>query len=124
MKVIKWIIFLPIYWIALGIVWILSSLVLQWASSLGGVGFWLIVPEVFLIGGGFSIGIIYGIIDSLKLSIKPALIVLLINILIGIIWTLNNGGYSFENVVDVFGIFLSTVSLIGIIILFFTKKKE
>ncbi len=125
MKILKWILLLPAYWISSAIVWFISGLLLKWFSSFGTVLYWLTVPEVFLIGGiVFPIGIIIGLIEQFDLPIKPALIVLLINNLLGILWTLTSGGYSLNNEVDIFGIVFSCVSTLGIIILFFIKQPK
>ena len=125
MRILKWILLLPAYWFGSAIVWLISSMLLKWFSSFGTVLYWLTVPEVFLIGGiAFPIGIIIGLIEQFDLPIKPALIVLLINNLLGILWTLSNGGYSFNDEVDIFGIVFSFVSTVTIITLFFIKQPK
>lgn len=125
MKILKWILLLPAYWLASAIVWFISSLLLKWFSNFGSILYWLTVPEVFLIGAiALPIGIIIGLIDYFELPIKPVLAVLLINNLLGVLWTLSNGGYSFDNEVDIFGIVFSSVSTLGIIILFFVKQPK
>lgn len=123
--VLKWILLLPAYWFATAIVWFISSLLLNWFSSFGTILYWLTVPEVFLIGAiAFPIGIIIGLIDHFNLPIKPALTVLLINNILGILWTQSRGGYSFNNEIDIFGIVFSSVSTIGIIVLLFIKESK
>ena len=125
MKILKWILLLPAYWSASAIVWFISSLLLKWFSTFGTILYWLTVPEVFLIGAiAFPIGIIIAVIEYLELHIKPVLTVLLINNLLGILWTLSNGGYSFNDEVDIFGVVFSSVSTLGIIILFFIKQPK
>jgi len=125
MKILKWILLLPAYWFSSAIVLFISSLLLKWFSSFGTVLYWLTVPEVFLIGGiAFPIGIIIGLIDQFDLPIKTVLIVLLLNNVLGIMWTLKNGGFDYKNTVDFFGIVYSAVSLFGIIILLFVKDTK
>ncbi len=125
MNIIKWIFLLPAYWLSSAIVWFIASLLLNWFSSFSPILYWLTVPEVFLIGGiAFPIAIIIGLIDQFNLPIKPALLVLFVNNVLGIFWTLSNGGYSFNSEVDIFGIVFSFVSTTGIIILFFIKQPK
>lgn len=125
MKILKWILLLPAYWLASAVVWFISSLLLKWFSTFGTVLYWLTVPEVFLIGAiAFPIGIIIAVIEYWELPIKPVLTVLLINNLLGILWTLSNGGYSFNDEVDIFGVVFSSVSTLGIILLFFVKQPK
>ena len=122
MKILKWILFLPAYWFASAIVWFISSLLLEWFSSFGSILYWLTVPEVFLIGGiAFPIGIIIGLINQFDLPIKPALVVLLINNLLGILWTVLSGRYSFNSELEIFEIVFSCISTLAIIVLLFIK---
>lgn len=122
---IKWILLLPGYWLLSAVVWFISSLLLNWFSTFGSVLYWLTVPEVFLFGGiAFPIAIIIVVLDELNLPIKPATVVLFINNILGIMWTVNNGGYSFNNEVEIFGILFSCASTLGIILLFFIKQPK
>jgi len=84
--------------------------------------YWLTVPEIFFIGGIlFPIAIIIGLLYELDLPIKTVLIVLLLNNVLGIMWTLKNCGFDYKNTVDFFGIVYSATSMFGIVILLFTK---
>lgn len=122
---IKWILLLPGYWLLSAVVWFISSLLLKWFCTFGSVLYWLTVPEVFLFGGiAFPIAIIIVVLDELNLPMKPALFVLFINNVLGILWTVKNGGYSFKDEVEIFGIVFSCVSTLGIILLFFIKQPK
>lgn len=120
---IGWILLLPAYWIASIIVWFVSVFLLTLFSE-GSVFFWIMALFVFPAGAIiFPIAIIIAVLDELSLPIKPAIIVLLINNVIGISWTINNGGYTFEGITDIFGIAFSGVSTLALILFLFIKKQ-
>jgi len=121
-RIFQWILFLPCYWISSFIVWIICSFLLKWCSTFNTFLYWLTVPEIFFIGGIlFPIAIIIGLLYELDLPIKTVLIVLLLNNVLGIMWTLKNCGFDYKNTVDFFGIVYSATSMFGIVILLFTK---
>ncbi|MCI0716749.1 MAG: hypothetical protein L0Y77_10630 [Chlorobi bacterium] len=62
--------------------------------------------------------------DEFDLPLKPVLTVLLMNNLLGVLWTFINGGYQFETIHDTFTIVFSWVSTIAIVIFMFIRKEK
>lgn len=122
---LKWIVLLPAYWIGSGIVWFISITLLSWFSSFGMILYWLTVPFVFIVGGiVFPFAIIIALLEELELNYKPALILILINNLIGVFITFSGDWPTIIDEINIFGIVFGVSSLLATVIFLFVKTPK
>ena len=120
MKVLKWVLLLPSYCFLGIIVWLVCVFLINFLNSFSSIIFWLTVPAIFIIGGIIvPISLPIAVIEHLDLPIKPALIVILINNLLGVLWTFNHGGYILDDLANIFGAVFSFFSISAVIVMLF-----